>query len=234
MKRYWIFSITLVVLMLMIFGIVYYLGLDLLTGESAPQWMQNSGVIAALGGILLLVGDVVLPVPSSAVMIANGLLYGIFFGTTLSLIGNVGSALVGFWLGRRGSDLIKTFITSEEMEQADQLLKRWGAFAIIVSRPIPMIAETTTIMAGASQMRWRTLFGAAFLGSLPHVLLFALTGATAAAFDNLILAFGLSLAIAGIVWLIGRRYQNEVVVLSKAETQIDEPVDGSSELFFSE
>lgn len=229
MKRYWIFSITLVVLMLIIFGIVYYLGLDLLTAETAPQWMQNQSIFAALGGILLLIGDVVLPVPSSAVMIANGLLYGIFFGTLLSLIGNVGSALVGFWLGRRGSSLIETFITPKEMDQADQLLKRWGAFAIIVSRPIPMIAETTTIMAGASQMRWRTLFGAAVLGSLPHAILFALTGATAAAFDNLMLAFGLSLAIAGIVWFIGHRYQNEMAI-SEAEP----PVDVDSELFFSD
>ncbi len=39
--------------------------------------MRASGVVAALVGVGLLVADVVLPVPSSVVMLAHGALFGV-------------------------------------------------------------------------------------------------------------------------------------------------------------
>lgn len=230
MKRYWIFSTALVILMLIIYGLVAFLGMDGLTGESAPVWMSSGGgVLVALGGILLLIADVVLPVPSSAVMIANGVIYGIVLGTIISLIGTVGAALIGYWIGKRGSKLVERIVSPEEMARSRRMVKHWGPMAIVSTRPIPMIAETTAIMAGASGLSWVTVLWASLLGSIPQAILFAITGATAASFDNMALAFGLALLIAGIVWVIGRQYQ--AAVEDEALTTNDNDSSDPEQLF---
>ncbi len=65
-----------------------------------------TGTVAALTGVTLLVIDIVLPVPSSVVMITHGALFGVALGTGLSLLGSLGSFSVGFALGRRGTALV--------------------------------------------------------------------------------------------------------------------------------
>ncbi len=81
-------------------------------------------------GVGLLIADVLLPVPSSIVMIAHGALFGVVYGTLLSLIGGTGATLVGFALGRRGGPLLARVVSREERTRADCLLRRWGALAI--------------------------------------------------------------------------------------------------------
>ena len=114
------------------------------------------------------------------------------FGAGLSLIGSLGAALVGFFIGRHGEQVLARFVPSEERSRANRMLDEWGVLAIIVTRPIPLLAETTAIMAGASTMGWRSMILATLAGSFPVAVLYALTGATAANLDSAILAFGLS------------------------------------------
>ena len=76
-------------LFLLLFLLVEWLQVPLLTDPS--RWLERGGGWAALLGVGLLIADVVLPVPSSLVMIAHGALFGVAWGTLLSL---VGSALV--------------------------------------------------------------------------------------------------------------------------------------------
>ena len=87
---------------------------------------------------------VALPVPFSLVMVAHGALFGVAVGTTLlSVVGSTVAALVGFALGRRGGPLLTRLVPPEERVRADRLLTRWGTLAIIVTRPVPLLAETT-------------------------------------------------------------------------------------------
>jgi uncharacterized membrane protein YdjX (TVP38/TMEM64 family) len=114
------------------------------------------------------------------------------------------AALLGFALGRRGGRLSVRLVPPGERARADRLLARWGTLAIIVTRPVPLLAETTVIMAGASPLGWRRVALAALAGSLPGALLYALTGAVAASFQNGALVFVLVLFVAGVSWLVGR------------------------------
>jgi uncharacterized membrane protein YdjX (TVP38/TMEM64 family) len=97
------------------------------------------------------------------------------------------------------------FVRREERDRANRLLNEWGVLAIVVTRPIPLLAETTTILAGASTMGWKPITLAAVGGSIPLAALYAWAGATATSFDTAIPAFGLAVLMAGVFWMVGRR-----------------------------
>lgn len=203
MKRYLLIMASMIAFFLMLFFVVEALGVPLLVDPT--PWMQHGGVLAAALGVGLLIADVLLPVPSSLVMVAHGALFGVWTGTFLSLLGSVGAALFGFAIGRRGGKLLERVVSPVERNRADQILARWGALAIVVTRPIPLLAETVAIMAGASpSLSWGQMALAALVGSLPPALLYALTGAAVANFQSTALMFGVVLLVTGSFWLTGR------------------------------
>lgn len=202
MKRYLLIVAALMAFFLILFFAVEALGVSLLSDPT--PWMKHGGLLAAILGVGLLIADVLLPVPSSLVMVAHGALFGVVVGTLLSLLGSVGAALFGFAIGRRGGKVLERLVTPAERTRADDLLSRWGALAIIVTRPVPLLAETVAIMAGASRMSWSNVILASLVGSLPPALLYALTGATVANFQSTALMFTVVMAVAGLFWLTGR------------------------------
>ena len=202
MKRYLLIMASMVVFFLMLFFLVEALGVPLLTDPT--PWMKHGGVLAAIIGVSLLIADVLLPVPSSLVMVAHGALFGVVTGTFLSLVGSVGAALFGFAIGRRGGQLLNRIVTPEERARADRMLARWGTLAVVVTRPIPLLAETVAIMAGASPLGWGRMALAALIGSLAPALLYALTGAAVANFQSTSVMFGVVLLVTGSFWLAGR------------------------------
>lgn len=202
MKRHLIIMGVMLASFLLLFIVVEALGVPLLTDPT--PWMGRGGIAAAVIGVGLLVADVLLPVPSSLVMVAHGALFGVTVGTALSLAGSVGATLFGFAIGRRGGRVMERLVTPAERERANRLLKRWGALAIIVTRPVPLLAETVAIMSGTSSLGWWSVTLAALAGSLPPALLYAITGASVANLENTTLVFGLVILIAVAFWVFGR------------------------------
>lgn len=201
MKRYLLTAAALIVCFTILFLVVEALHVPLLSDPT--PWMNHGGVLAASVGVGLLIADVVLPVPSSLVMVAHGALFGVWWGTMLSLLGSIGAALFAFAIGRRGGRLLERVVTPAERAHASSVLVRWGTLAIIVTRPVPLLAETVAIMAGTSSMTWRSLIVSSFAGSLPPALLYALTGAAVANLQNTALMFGVVMLVAGLFWLAG-------------------------------
>ena len=203
MGRYWLVAGAMALTLLALFGVVQALGVPLL---SDPEpWLRDGGARAAAVGVGLLVVDVLLPVPSSLVMVAHGHLFGVLLGTVLSLVGSVGAAAVAFGLGRGGRPRRARVASESERAHADALLARWGGVAIVATRPIPVLAETVAALAGASPLRWATLWVAATLGNLVPALLYAFTGATSARLDQGFALFGLVVLVTGLFWFAARR-----------------------------
>jgi uncharacterized membrane protein YdjX (TVP38/TMEM64 family) len=201
MKRYLTVSLGIITFFLVIFLLDEAIGVPLLSDPLS--WLKQGGAPAALIGVTLLVSDIVLPVPSSLVMIAHGAIFGVFIGSILSLVGSTGAALTGFAIGRRGGVLLKRSVSPKEHARAEQLVRSWGAPAIVITRPIPLLAETVAILAGTTSLGWGRAALAALLGSLPGAVLYALTGAVATDFQSSLLMFGFVLLIAGFFWIIG-------------------------------
>lgn len=166
---------AIVAAMLALFAVAQLLGISLLTDPAAR--LEQRERLAALLSLGLLLVDVVAPVASSAVMTANGALFGVVGGTLLSLVGSIGAAALAFALGRHGSGVLDRLAPRDERARADAFLARWGALAVLVSRPVPIAAETLALLAGASPLPWRRFLPAAALGALPPALLYAAAGA---------------------------------------------------------
>src|ERR671916_3242361 len=154
----------LVLLFLAMFALVEQLRLPLLTdprpGLTAGSWA--TGVL----GMSLLVADVVLPVPSSGVMVVHGAVYGLLAGSILSFIGGTGATVTAFLLGRRSRSLLERVAGPEQQARATALLDRFGVWAILLTRPVPVLAETVAIMAGTGRLRWWQAACAGALGNL--------------------------------------------------------------------
>lgn len=200
LKRYACLCAGLVVGMLFLFMVIEALGVPQLTQPAEVR--SGQGALAGAAGLMLLVVDVVLPVPSSLVMIGNGALFGVPVGIVLSMVGSLGAFAVGFAVGRR-SLLVARVVGEEDRRTADRVLCRWGLVAIILSRPIPMVAETMSLVAGTSSLRWRSALSSAALGSLPAAAVYAVAGSVAANFATgatiFIVVAALSLSAALIV-----------------------------------
>ena len=167
--------------------------------------LSGSGVIAAVCGVGLLLADVVLPVPSSVVMIAHGVLFGALAGAALSLIGGVGAAWVGYGLGRcAGPPVLRRVCSAAEQARAARFVDRWGVLAVVVTRPVPLLAETVAVMAGVQTLGWLTTAIAAVGGVCPPRRSTPPQGALGWSGEIGLAAFGLVLLVAALMWLFGR------------------------------
>jgi uncharacterized membrane protein YdjX (TVP38/TMEM64 family) len=159
---------------------------------------------AGVIGLALLLVDVIAPVPSSVVMLVNGMLFGVGLGTVLSLAGGVGAAGLGFWIGRRG-EAGKRWLGEIAFTRAQRFFLRYGIMAVVVSRPVPILAEAVSILAGLSGMSPARFFLAAFIGLLPTAIIYAVAGSYALDWNSGWYVFLAVMVLAGVTWVIGRR-----------------------------
>jgi len=203
MKRFWIFTAVLVLAMFLLFFVVQAFQLPFLAENTAFLLGQNKWV-AGLAGTGLLIADVVAPVPSSIIMLANGILFGPVWGTLLSLAGGMGAALVGYCLGTQGERAGKRWFGEESLTRANSFFRKHGMIAVIVSRPIPILAEAISIIAGISRMPSQRFFPAVLVGLLPTAVIYAIAGAYTLNLNRGLYAFLAVLLLAGAVWITGR------------------------------
>ncbi len=205
---YLLIGLVLVIVFMVMFVVAEQLRVPLMTDPRA--YLERATWPVAAVGVALLVADVVLPVPSSGVMIAQGAAFGFLYGSLLSLVGGTGATLAAYYLGRRSRRLVNRLVPVEQQLRGAKLLERHGMWAIVLTRPVPMLAETVAILAGISTtMRWWKVAAAGALGNLVPAVAYAAVGAYAATFVNALAVFAGVLAVALLTWLLqqfsGRR-----------------------------
>ena len=203
LARYGLFAGAVVAVFMLAFVVVAALAVPLLSNP-APL-LSGGGAVAALCGVGLLVADVVLPVPSSLVMVTHGVLFGAVAGAALSLVGAVGATLVAYGLGRwAGQRALRKVCSPAERARASRLVERWGMLVVVVTRPVPLLAEAVAAMAGAHRLGLLRTTIASVVGGLPAAVLYAMAGALGWSGAPRLSAFGLVLLVAVLMWVVGR------------------------------
>ena len=113
--------------------------------------LLNSDVSLAVLAVLivaLLAADVVLPIPSSIVSITAAVIFGTFIGGAIIFIGMSLCCLFGYYLGKTGHRFVKADIENNVNRSLTLWIERWGVWTLLFSRPVPVMAETSIVMAG--------------------------------------------------------------------------------------
>jgi uncharacterized membrane protein YdjX (TVP38/TMEM64 family) len=136
---------------------------------------SRAAVAALVVGTLA--GDILLPVPSSAVSTYSGAHLGWLLGTVASWLGMTCGATIGFALARTlGRPLAERFASPEDLARTERLSRRFGTAVLVVTRPLPVLAEATVLLVGVSQLSWRRFFVAVGLSNLGIAAAYAVFG----------------------------------------------------------
>jgi uncharacterized membrane protein YdjX (TVP38/TMEM64 family) len=148
---------------------------------------------------------VLAPLPSFPVIYVNGLLFGTFWGGLLSWVSVLVSAALCFGLARLwGRPLVERVASPAALRRADALFERYGVFAVLIGRLLPLTAfDLLSYAAGLTPMRVRPFLVATAIGMTPATFLMAAAGDLGRASCGTFLVLGLGIAVvaAATAWL---------------------------------
>lgn len=187
---------TSVITLALAMPIVPFLVLGELPGE---RWLSASDGNAfrfALTGAGLLCVDVLLPVPSSIVATLLGARLGLPGGWLAACAGLTLGNLLGYGVGRLWP---RRF--------APELPARPTILAVLLSRPVPIVAEAVVIAAGASRASLARVFAASLAGNTIYTGLLAASGAALISAELGLLPLLGALLVPALGWWVWQRSQ---------------------------
>lgn len=146
--------------------------------HSFPQAIKDMGWWGQLGIIGLMIIHCFVPFPAEFVALAAGSVYGTIHGTILTWIGAMIGAMISFALTRKfGQPFVSWALPERQQCMLDQWTKDQGAFTLLVSRFIPVIAfNLINYAAGLTKITWWTFFWTTGVGILPLTALMVYMG----------------------------------------------------------
>jgi len=158
---------------------------------AAARWL----VAAAAGGLLAL--DIFLPVPSSLVSTAAGALLGFWGGLATSWVGMSAGCALGYALGGR--------MPAPDRERMRKAWARYGDWALILFRAVPVLAEASVFFAGVSRMPRGRFAALVAISNFGISAVYAGTGAFSAGRETFLWAFAGAVLVPGLGLLIWRK-----------------------------
>ena len=169
--------------------------------DGAAVWLAGYGRWAGAAGVLLLISDLVLPIPATAVMAALGFIYGPLTGGLLATLGGFLSGALAYqlcrWFGRPAAARL---LRPQDLADGERLFARAGGWLVVLSRWLPVFPEVIACMAGLARMPPRAFFAALACGAAPLGFVFAAIGH--AGTDHPVLAIVLSAGLPPLLWLV--------------------------------
>jgi membrane protein DedA with SNARE-associated domain len=171
--------------------------------------------------ILMVLESACIPVPSEAIMLFGGFLAGqgkttLFAVIVAGVAGNVVGSWIAYWVGlKKGRDWALQWhwlhITPERLDKADRWFERYGSWAVLIARMLPIIRTFISFPAGVARMPFWRFTILTIIGCIPWVTLLAwlglLVGDNWEAVQHKLHYFDYAVAlliVAGIVWMLVR------------------------------
>jgi len=176
MKRFGILLVVLigfVVVPFLIWG-------DTLTALFSPD---STGSLFAAGGeymwlfaIALLVADIFIPIPTTSIIAALGIVYGPILGGGIAVGGTVLAASAGYAIGRLLGRPFAVRFVGEGLAAGEATFAKHGALIVAASRWMPVLPEVVSVVAGNSRLPFARFNMAVLIGVIPFCFAFATVG----------------------------------------------------------
>lgn len=178
-----------------------------------------------VSALLMVLQALVAPLPALVLTFANGLAFGTFLGGMLSLVSASLAAAVSFWIARLlGRGPVEALVGRAHLGSADRWFLRWGAYAVLVARLVPVISfDIISYAVGLTRMGFWRFMLATMVGMSPATFLYAYLGGQAPQYVQVLLvAFGVVIAGATVAAVLRRRRQNRRIPLVDEEQTTEE------------
>jgi uncharacterized membrane protein YdjX (TVP38/TMEM64 family) len=175
--------------------------------EQLATWLANGNAsrwytAAAIGGLLAL--DVFLPVPSSIVSTGAGVMLGFWRGAAVIWIGMTAGCLIGYLVGAKAAGAARRLVGEDSLARAAKVMEQYGPWAVVLCRPIPVLAEASTVFAGLVRTPLTPYLMLTSGSNLGIAAAYAAVGAYSMQMESFLLTFLGALALPGLALVAGK------------------------------
>lgn len=168
-----------------------------ITGElPGDRWLQAYDTDSLLFGAVgagLLCSDILLPVPSSIIGTLLGARLGFLAGFCWTFLGLMAGSLIGYFAGRVMLPSI-----------ADSVENAPGSLIVLLSRPVPVLAESVAIAAGAARLGVVPLVVASAVGNAVYAGVLAAAGAALLPEGHIVTGLAIAMLLPVVAWAAWR------------------------------
>ena len=171
--------------------------------ELIKDWVSAFQLFGPLTLILLMIIQMFLfVVPNIFVMMVAIISYGPVWGAVIAFFGVFASSTVGYVIGRYvGPATVHKLMSEKVQTRTANFIKRYGVFAIAITRISSLSNDSLSIVAGILRMSYRKYILATLAGITPLIVLLAVYGKNGRILKSLIWVAVISLVIL-IVYII--------------------------------
>ena len=184
-KKTILYIIVFMVLVLLSLFLLYYIYFvdGTILYRFVVDWFVNPIYYLGFVGILIFIivmaiQGLIVPIPSEIVLLATGIIWGVFGGGVMGIIGSMAAALLCFYISKKGGrPLVKKFVGDKAIDLADNFIHKYGMGAIIVARFLPFIAfDPISYTSGLVDMDVKKYSIGTLIGSIPRAFFYSWLG----------------------------------------------------------
>ena len=123
---------------------------------------------------------VLLPIPSELVLLSSGLIWGIFTGGILGIIGSMFAGALTYYISMKGGrPLAEKFVGAENLAVVDRYIEKYGGKVIFAARAFPFMAfDPISYASGLVKIKTSTYMFATFVGSIIRCFIYSYLGSS--------------------------------------------------------
>jgi uncharacterized membrane protein YdjX (TVP38/TMEM64 family) len=128
--------------------------------------------------VLMVLQSVAAPLPAFVITIANGLLFGAFWGSLLSWSSAMAGAALCYGIAKAlGRPVVERLVGDAPLAKSDSIFERYGTHAVLIARLIPLISfDVVSYAAGLTRMGFVPFMVATGIGQLPATVVYSVLG----------------------------------------------------------
>ncbi|MFB2839750.1 TVP38/TMEM64 family protein [Floridanema evergladense] len=171
-----IFLLTLICLIAT--GLAIYL-LGGINPNQLQLWLKQAGIWAPIIYIVIYTIATILVMPSTALNLTGGAIFGPWLGTLWTSIGAIVAAIVAFIFARTSGREFVARRLAGKWQAMDAEMQQGGLFYMFAIRLLPIIPYgLVNFAAGLTSIRFRDYLLGTILGTVPGILPFVLLGSS--------------------------------------------------------
>lgn len=153
--------------------------------EEIKNYIGNKGIMTPVIYVVLLSLLPLLLFPDSILVIAGGMVFGLFKGTILTSVGSLIGGIIAFYISRIFGSAVVRKIIKRDIAIFENNNKRSAFFVILMLRLIPLFPfKVVSYSAGLTDMKLKDFSLATVIGSLPGIIVYTNLGDKATAFGS--------------------------------------------------